>query len=121
MTTYPLLNSENNEDEPMLNLAEPLVEVRPPANVHIVRQPLLNTDMEVYAYDLLYGEVETSKDTESNETSQGMLNAFLDIGLKVISEDCLSVIAITEDFLHGRLPVHFPPIDVVQELPSTRH
>ncbi|PCI81613.1 MAG: hypothetical protein COB20_01285 [SAR86 cluster bacterium] len=120
MTTYPIPNieNENEEEEPVSNLAEPLVELRPPSNVHIVRQPLFDADMEVYAYDLLYGEVEPSKDTESNETSQVLLNAFLDIGLKIISEDCLSVIGITEDFVHGRLPLPFPPGDVVLELPS---
>ncbi|MBL4580971.1 MAG: HDOD domain-containing protein [Gammaproteobacteria bacterium] len=103
----------------MSNLAEPLVEARPPSNVHIVRQPLLNTDMEVYAYDLLYGEVEPAKVSWSNESCEIMLSVFLDIGLKVISEDCPSVISITEDFVYGRLPLPFPPDDVVLELPSS--
>lgn len=119
MTTYLEPNSENQEEEPVSNLADPIAEARPPSNVHIVRQPLLNTNLEVYAYDLLFGEVEPQNISWSNETCQVMLNVFLDIGLKVISEDCPSVISITEDFVHGRLPLPFPPNDVILELPST--
>tara|TARA_B110000858_G_scaffold189336_1_gene235959 strand:- start:26557 stop:27825 length:1269 start_codon:yes stop_codon:yes gene_type:complete len=114
-------NSNNKEEEQVSDVAEPLPEVMPPSNVHIVRRPLLNTNLEVYAYDLLYGEVEPPKTSWGNETCQVILDVFLDIGLKVISEDCPSVISITDDFIHGRLPLPFPPDDVILELPSSLH
>lgn len=119
MTVHSPPKPEKEEEEPVLNLAEPLVEVRPPSNAHLVRRPLYDESMEVYAYDLLYGEIEKTVATDSSEASQVMLNAFLDIGLDVISEDCLSVISITEDFVQGRLPLPFPPDDVVLELPES--
>jgi len=74
--------------------------------------------MEVYAYELLYGEIEKPKDTESSEASQVILNAFLDLGLQAISEDSLSLISITDDFVQGRLPLPFPAADVVLGLPE---
>jgi len=118
MTTYPVPSNENKEEEIVSNLAEEIVEARPPSNVHIVRQPLLDTGMEVFAYNLLYGNVEPPEISWSNESCQIMLNVFLDIGLKVISEDCPSVIVITDDFVYGRLPLPFPPGNVVLELPG---
>ena len=119
MIAYSLKQSEKEGEESVSNLAEPLVEVRPPSNAHIVRLPLYDEVMEVYAYELLYGEINKTKDTESSEASQVMLNAFLDIGLDVISEDRLSVITITEDFVLGRLPLPFPPAGMVLELPES--
>jgi hypothetical protein len=68
MTTYLMPDNENNEDEPVSNLAEPLFEASLPLNVHIVRKPILNTNMEVYAYDLLYDKVEPPSSSLSNET-----------------------------------------------------
>jgi c-di-GMP phosphodiesterase len=121
MTTYLMPDNENNEDEPVSNLAEPLFEASLPLNVHIVRKPILNTDMEVYAYNLLYDKVEPPSTSLSNETCQVILDVFLDIGLNVISEEYPSVISITEDFVHGRLPLPFPPRDVILELPGTLH
>lgn len=119
MTAQSVINGEKEEEESVSNLAEPLVEARPPSNTHLVRLPLLDAEMEIYAYELLYGETEAPKDTRSSEASQLMLNAFLDLGLEVISEDKLSLINITEDFVQGRLPLPFPPGDVVVGLPET--
>ena len=119
MIAYSLIQSEKEEEESVSNLAEPLVVVRPPSNAHIVRLPLYDEVMEVYAYELLYGEIDKTKDADSSEASQVMLNAFLDIGLDVISEDRLSVITITEDFVLGRLPLPFPPAGMVLELPES--
>ena len=119
MTTHSPNKVEKEEEEPVENLAEPLVEVRLPSNTHLVRQPIFDEAMEVYAYELLYGEIEKTAATDSSEASQVMLNAFLDIGLDVISEDCLSIISITEDFVQGRLPLPFTPADLVLELPES--
>jgi len=119
MTAHSLKNGEREEEGPVSNLAEPLVEGRPPSNTHLVRLPVFDETMEVYAYELLYGEIGKAEETDSREASQVMLNAFLDIGLDVISEDCLSLISITEDFVQGRLPLPFPPEDVVLELPES--
>ncbi|GJM11673.1 MAG: hypothetical protein DHS20C12_00760 [Pseudohongiella sp.] len=118
MTEHTIEDNEEEEEVTVSSLAEPLVEPRPPANVHLVRQPLFDKAMEVYAYDLLYGDVNPATDNENSETCQVMLNAFLDIGLKTISENCQSVIGITEDFVSGRLPLPAPPGDVVLELPK---
>lgn len=119
MTAHLLKKGEKNEEEPVSNLSEPLIEVRSPSNTHLVRQPIFAESLEVYAYELLYGEIDKVAATDSSEASQVMLNAFLDIGLDVISEDCLSVISVTEDFVQGRLPLPFPPDDVVLELPES--
>lgn len=118
MTTNSMPGSNDNEEEEVSNVAEPLLEVLPPSNVHIVRQPLLDKNLEVFAYELLYGELEPPQTSWGNEACQVMLDVFVDIGLKVISEDSLSVISITDDFIHGRLPLPFPPNDVILELPE---
>ncbi len=119
MTAHSLEEDVKEEEDIVSNLAEPLTEVRPPSNVHLVRQPLFNAEMEVYAYELLYGEIEKPSDSENGEASQVMLNAFLDLGLETISEDCFSVIRITEDFMQGRLPLPFPPAGVILALPDS--
>ena len=114
----PLENSANEEEEPVLSLAEPLVEIKSPTNAHVVRQPVFDNETEVYAYELLYGEMEQDGHAASDNCSQLLLNAFVDIGLETISQDRLSIIRITEDFLEGRLPLPFPANDVVLELPE---
>jgi EAL and modified HD-GYP domain-containing signal transduction protein len=118
MATYPVLNCEKEEEEPVSNLAEPLVEVTPPTNAFLVRQPVFDKDMEVYAYDLLYGQREQGGSADNVESSQVMLNAFLDIGIETISEDSFSIVKVTKDFVEGKLPLPFPPHNVFLELPD---
>lgn len=117
-TTSLLLNDEQEEDEHVSNLAEPMEVVAPSSNTHIVRRPILNKDMDVYAYDLLYGECGEGEDQGSSDSSQLMLNAFLDIGIDTIAEDHISIVKITRDFMEGKLPLPFPSCDVALELPD---
>lgn len=118
MTTNAVLNEKKEEENPVSNLAEDLVEETSPSNTFLVRQPIFDKDMDVYAFDLLYGQSGEGETPKSAASSQVMLNAFLDIGIEVISEDRLSVIKVTSDFVEERLPLPFPSGDVILELPD---
>ena len=113
-----VLNEKKEEDEPVSNLAESIVEAIPPSNTYLVRQPVFDKEMEVYAFDLLFGRRCEGEVPKSGMSSEVMLNAFLDIGIETISEDRLSIIKITSDFIDERLPLPFPPNDIVLELPE---
>ncbi len=109
---------EHDKEEYEMNLAESMEVVAPSSNTHIVRKPILDKDMEVYAYDLLYGEFGGEEGSQSSDSSQLMLNAFLDIGIETIAEDHLSIVKITRDFMEEKLPLPFPSCDVALELPD---
>ncbi|MCK5188996.1 MAG: hypothetical protein KAR12_02955, partial [Methylococcales bacterium] len=71
-------------------------------NIFVARQPIFDAELNVYAYELLFrsGDTGTANVTDGNAaSSQVMINAFLDIGIEAITDNHLSFINLTRDFI----------------------
>jgi len=88
-------------------------------NIYVARQPIFDAELNVYAYELLFrsGDTGTANVTDGNAaSSQVMISAFLDIGIENITDNHLSFINLTRDFIVGQLPLPMPPETVVLEI-----
>ena len=89
------------------------------SNIFVARQPIFDAELNVYAYELLFrsGDTGTANVTDGNAaSSQVMISAFLDIGIENITDNHLSFINLTRDFIVGQLPLPMPPETVVLEI-----
>jgi len=82
------------------------------------RQPIFNRDQEVVGYELLFRSLTGGIDSVSGDiaTTQVILNAFSEIGLKNLVENNYAFINFTRNFLTGQLPIPFPPQQTVIEV-----
>lgn len=88
-------------------------------NIFIARQPIFDADLNVQAYELLFRDEDTSVANISDgnmASSQVMINAFLEIGIDTISDNRISFINLTRDFIVGQLPLPVVPGAVVIEI-----
>lgn len=91
----------------------------PLKNIFIARQPIFDADLEVQAYELLFRDENTAVANVSDgniASSQVMINAFLELGIDTISNNRISFINLTRDFIVGRLPLPVSPNTVVIEI-----
>jgi EAL and modified HD-GYP domain-containing signal transduction protein len=101
------------------NLAESTETYSSRKNIFIARQPIFDAELNVQAYELLFRDEDVSVANISNgdmASSQVMINAFLEIGIDSISDNRISFINLTRDFIVGRLPLPVPPNAVVIEI-----
>ncbi len=82
------------------------------------RQPIFNRDQEVVGYELLFRSLTGGIDSVSGDiaTTQVILNAFSEIGLKNLVDNNYAFINFTRNFLTGQLPIPFPPQQTVIEV-----
>lgn len=88
-------------------------------DIHIGRQPILNADLELYAYELLFRshtDNHCHTDEADRATAQVMINTFGDMGLKDIAGDRKVFINFTESLLLREQMPFFPPRQVVVEV-----
>lgn len=111
------------DEETMVAETAEAIEIKmPPANVCLARQAIFDEALQVYAYELLYADnnpPDSGQMDDNAASSQVMINAFLDVGIEILSENKPSFIPVSRDFLVGRLPLPFPPQAVVLQLPAT--
>ena len=103
----------------MNNLAEAIEAYSLPKNIFVGRQPIFDAEENAQAYELLFRDDDTSVANVSDgniASSQVMINAFLEIGIDTISDNRLSFINLTRDFIVGRLPLPVTPNTVVIEI-----
>jgi len=103
----------------MNNLAESTEMHSSRKNIFIARQPIFDAELNVQAYELLFRDEDTSVANirDGNmASSQVMINAFLEIGIDSISDNRISFINLTRDFIVGRLPLPVTPNAVVIEI-----
>ena len=103
----------------MNNLAESTETYSSRKNVFIARQPIFDTELNVQAYELLFRDEDISVANISDgnmASSQVMINAFLEIGIDSISDNRISFINLTRDFIVGQLPLPVAPNAVVIEI-----
>ncbi|MFT7471171.1 MAG: EAL and modified HD-GYP domain-containing signal transduction protein [Kiritimatiellia bacterium] len=103
----------------MSNLAESAETFSARKDIFIARQPIFDAELNVQAYELLFRDEDTSVANISDgnmASSQVMINAFLGIGIDSISDNRISFINLTRDFIVGRLPLPMTPNAVVIEI-----
>ncbi len=103
----------------MQNLAETTEEFNTRKNFYIARQPIFDSQLNVQAYELLFrdGDTGVANIADGNiASSQVMINAFLELGIETISDNRLSFINLTRDFIVGQLPLPITPNTVVIEI-----
>ncbi|ARI75944.1 EAL and HDOD domain-containing protein [Halobacillus mangrovi] len=87
--------------------------------VFVARQPILKADEEVYAYELLYRSSMDNWFTPmdpNQATSEVLMNSFLTIGLRRLSQNKPCFINFTEDLLLEKVPEYFDPKQLVVEI-----
>ncbi|GJM11674.1 MAG: hypothetical protein DHS20C12_00770 [Pseudohongiella sp.] len=103
----------------MSNLAESTEAYSSRKNIFIARQPIFDVELNVQAYELLFRDEDVSVANISDgnmASSQVMINAFLEIGIDSISDNRISFINLTRDFIVGQLPLPVAPSAVVIEI-----
>ncbi|PCJ26635.1 MAG: hypothetical protein COA96_04770 [SAR86 cluster bacterium] len=98
---------------------EPIISEPARNEIFVARQPIFDSDLNVYAYELLFRDANANvaEIVDGNSaSSQVMINAFLDIGLETITDNRISFINLTRDFIVGQLPLLMPPEVVVLEI-----
>lgn len=87
--------------------------------VYVARQPIFNTDKEIFGYELLFREgmqnyfPDIDGDTATNKV---LYNSFFTIGIEKIIGDNTAFINFTEDLLVKKLPLMFPHEQIVVEI-----
>lgn len=88
-------------------------------DIFVARQPIFDANLSVHAYELLYrsGDTGAANVTDGNAaTSQVMINAFLGIGIETLTDNRLSFINLTREFIVGQFPMPIPAGSVVLEI-----
>lgn len=91
----------------------------PLGDIFIARQPIFDSGMRVYAYELLFrSQVAGPANVADGNaaSSQVMINAFLEIGMEIMTDNQLAFVNLTRDFIIGRLPLPMPTDSVVIEI-----
>jgi len=91
------------------------------SNVFVGRQPIFDTKLNVYAYELLYRSAEkvnTSEGMVSPEhaTTTTIINSFVEIGLERLVRDKFAAINLTEQFILEESKIPFSPTQVILEI-----
>ncbi|MYL34593.1 HDOD domain-containing protein [Pontibacillus yanchengensis] len=88
--------------------------------VYVARQPILNTNQEVMAYELLYrgGKEQNSYSFTDGDfaTSEVVTNSFYNMGVERISEGKSCFVNFTANLLKSQFPFCFPPETLVIEI-----
>ncbi len=103
----------------MQNLAETTESHSTRKDFYIARQPIFDAELNVQAYELLFRDGDTGVANVSDgniASSQVMINAFLELGIDSISDNRISFINLTRDFIVGQLPLPVTPNSVVIEI-----
>lgn len=103
----------------MNNLVESTDSFSARKNIFIARQPIFDVELNVQAYELLFRheDVSVANISDGNmASSQVMISAFLEIGIDTISDNRISYINLTRDFIVGQLPLPVAPSAVIIEI-----
>lgn len=88
--------------------------------VMLAKQPILNRKKELFAYELLYrGDAPIDQLDGDFATIDVMVNAFLNIGIKQLTDDYPVFINFTENLLKEGIVQQFDPGDLIVEILET--
>jgi c-di-GMP-related signal transduction protein len=91
-------------------------------DIYVARQPIFNMNEETVAYELLYRSSNTNsyQHTDGDQaTTDVLVNSFMNIGIKEISNGKPCYINFTEKLLKLKVPSQFDPGTVVIEILET--
>ena len=91
------------------------------SNIFVGRQPIFDTRLNVYGYELLYrsgDKTNTSSGMASPEqaTTTTIINTFVEIGLENLVRDKFAAINMTEEFMLTENKIPFSPSQVILEI-----
>ncbi|RDW16477.1 hypothetical protein CWR48_16470 [Oceanobacillus arenosus] len=89
--------------------------------IYVARQPILNTNQEVCAYELLYRSNEQNEfsNIDGDQATSDVINSFMHIGIDELSEGKRCFINFTDTLLTHSVPEFFPPEMIVVEILET--
>lgn len=88
--------------------------------IMLAKQPILNRKKELFAYELLYrGDAPVEQLDGDFATIDVMVNAFLNIGIKQLTDDYPVFINFTENLLKEGIVQQFDPGDLIIEVLET--
>jgi len=90
-------------------------------NVFVGRQPIFDSKLNVFAYELLYRSSDKSRSSlgmvdGDQATTQTIINAFVEIGLEKIVRNKYAAINLTENFLLNEDKIPFTKNQVILEI-----
>lgn len=90
-------------------------------DIFVARQPILNTNQKICAYELLYRNDNDSifSEIDDEQATSNVINSALQIGFEELSEGKPCFINFTEKLLEGTIPVYLHPEMVVIEILET--
>jgi len=98
---------------------EPSLSINSVNQVFIGRQPIYDTDLNVYAYELLFRSGEENQAfivDDDTATAQVIVNAFMEIGIDQLVGDKLAFVNFPRGLLLGQASVSLPKEQVVVEI-----
>ncbi len=87
--------------------------------VYVAKQPIFDSRENVISYELLYrsGKENVYNASDGDKaTSEVIINSFLNIGIKDLSEGKPCFVNFTENLLKLKLPTYFSPLNLVIEI-----
>ncbi len=87
--------------------------------VFVAKQPIFNKNEEVIAYELLYrgSQENIFPDIDGDQaTTEVIINSFLNIGMKELSDGKRCFVNFTEGLLKSKVPTFFNPASIVVEI-----
>ncbi len=92
-----------------------------PNDFFLARQPILNANQEIIAYELLYRDSETSAlyANERHATAALLVNVLNQAGLHNVVGDCLAFVNIDDRFLRHEIIDTIPPKTFIFEITSS--
>jgi len=90
-------------------------------NVFVGRQPIFDTNLNVFAYELLYRSAQQAVSSVGavdgdQATTTTIINTFVEIGLNKLVRDKMAAINLTEQFLLDENKLPFSPKQVILEI-----
>lgn len=89
------------------------------AEILVARQPVYTRDLEVYAYELSpQTEQSHSQAPSDQDSSQLIIDAFMDIGIERLTRKSLALISLSEHFLKSDYVLPLPAPQVILKIPA---
>ncbi len=89
------------------------------ADVHVARQPIFDSQLELWGYELLFRRANECRAIvwdDDEATATVVLNAFTEIGLDRLVGDRTAWLNVSREFILRTLPMTLPPNRIVLEL-----
>ena len=90
-------------------------------DVYLARQPIFDANLNIVAYEVLFRNSVESRATiedQNQATSELLVNAFIEIGLKAVVGEHRAFVNLPREFLTGNYPLPLEADRLVLEIPE---